>query len=103
MGNLRPAILLLTAAAPWLVLPLTVLAGCSEPAGGRWKGWVYPLGGDLTVSRELGEFDNFESCKAAALGVVELLDPSTDPTFECGLDCRYSERYGLDVCKETRD
>lgn len=80
---------------------LAALASCS---GGReeWRGWVYPSAADLTVSLELGTFTNFEACQATAIANLRALGRATEGDYECGLNCRWDARLGVNVCKETR-
>jgi hypothetical protein len=107
VGDLHPAVLLLTRRR-WLVASFAIAlsscgAGAERGEASFWKGWVYPDGFNLTVSREIGRFDSFEDCQAAALGVIALLDQSMSPAYECGRNCRFDEDLGLSVCSETRD
>lgn len=77
-----------------------LLSSCGRPD--EWRGWVYPSAGDLTRSIELGTFTNFDACQAAAIGALRSLERDTTGDYECGLNCRWDERMGVNVCKETR-
>lgn len=76
------------------------LASCGRPD--EWRGWVYPSANDLTRSIELGTFTNFEACQEAALRALRTLEATKVGDYECGLNCRWDDSMGINICKETR-
>ena len=83
------------------IASIFLVGGCAEP---DWKGFVYPDGDDLTNHAEIGRFQTFEQCRAAALDVLEAFGSQDQGSFECGRQCEPSAALnGLEICAETRD
>lgn len=80
---------------------ILLLSGCGQQSS--WTGFVYPDAGNLTVSAEIGRFNSFEQCRAAATGTLEVFGQRETGAFECGRACRYDGDTKLAVCAETRD
>ena len=74
-----------------------MLQGCFDE---EWDGYVYPNKNDLTQHKYIGDFDNLEDCRAAALGWLNRNSSQSSGDYECGLNCEKSE-YDVDVCEKT--
>jgi len=69
----------------------------------EWTGFVYPDLNDLTISRNIGVYESFESCSDAAIAVLRGINAGDKGDYECGLNCEYKPDIGLNVCKETKN
>ena len=68
----------------------------------RWEGFVYPNKSDLTVHKNIGEFESLESCRSAARNKLYELNSVSKGDYECGLNCEFKSNYGINICEETK-
>ena len=80
-----------------LVLAILLIAGifilnkCTD----RWTGIVYPDRSNLSIFKNIGEFNSLELCRNEAVSVLRKNSGQYSGDFECGLNCK-----GI-VCEET--
>ena len=69
----------------------------------KWRGFVYPDRGNLFDSRNIGEFDSLEQCRAACLTYLRDLGRSQIGDYECGKNCEEDKDsyLGIYICEET--
>ncbi len=85
------------------VLAFVVLVGLAHCSlvQDKWQGVVYPDRGYLPDSRNIGEFESLEECRAACLTYLRDLGKSQIGDYECGKNCEYDSSIGIYVCEET--
>jgi hypothetical protein len=68
----------------------------------RWEGFVYPNKNDLTIHKNIGEFESLDICRGAAKNKLHQIKSFGKGDYECGLNCEFNSNYGINVCKETK-
>lgn len=71
-----------------------------------WTGFVYPDVTDLTVHKDIGGYGSLPACREAAFETMKsLLDQEqykgNTANFECGLNCEYDNKIGINICEKT--
>jgi|TARA_B110000908_G_C10007584_1_gene337026 hypothetical protein len=79
-------------------LSIVTLISCSNTD--TWTGWVYPDESNLFDSRMIGNFSSLEGCRISAQSEIKS-NNWINADYECGLNCKYNEEIGVNVCKET--
>ena len=70
--------------------------------GETWLGHVYPDGSNLLDDRFVGTFSTLLACKVASRRMI-LGNEWTGADYECGLNCRLSEKHpGIYICEKTQ-
>ena len=81
------------------MLTCITLISCSS--SDMWSGWVYPNKDSLSNYRSIGKsFSSLESCRNEAMRIIRA-NKWSNADYECGLNCKYDEEIGVNVCKET--
>jgi len=63
----------------------------------EWTGFFYPDISDLSEWTTSPVFNNIESCRDWAYSQTSY----NQADYECGLNCEFDSRYGVNICKET--
>jgi hypothetical protein len=75
-----------------------MLSGCSaEP----WEAYVIPDRSKPHQQIALGDFDDLERCRDAALSRLEEMNGLIEGDYWCGRRCRDDDQHGLRVCAEA--
>ena len=84
---------------------LLLVAGCNRHPD--WQGWVYPDRDNRSERLAIGWFNSSAQCRAAAKGVIKLLEKEVrdgEPAradYECGFKCKAGGTDGLNICEKT--
>jgi len=78
-----------------------LLAGCDDRPS-QWDAYI-TYSEDPERTEIIEGFKSFELCRSASLGRIEAEKATATGYFECGYKCGYEPKYGMKVCKETRD
>lgn len=81
-----------------LVIFLFGLMACSD----KWTGFYYPYKSNLSRHIKSPEFKSLEECRAWVSDQIYTYNPSGENyDYECGKNCKYSDEYHMQTCKET--
>lgn len=78
-----------------------LLAGCDDRPD-QWDAYV-TYSEDPERSEVIRGFKTYELCRAASLDRIAAAGAEETGYFECGYKCGFNPKYGMNVCKETRD
>ncbi len=82
----------------YLLLLIATFLACTQD---RWEGFVYPNQNNLTNHVYVGEYNNLEDCRDAALAKLEELGALNRGDYECGKNCRSEPGLTVRICEET--
>jgi hypothetical protein len=71
------------------MLLIILLISCSPD---EWEGFVYPSAGEFFPHESIGVFNSLEDCRSASVARLTIINAETQGSYECGKNCRLSER-----------
>ncbi len=88
-----------------MVTILVSIASCSDVkipfTSDKWMATVYPDKNDLTIHRNLGEYNSLNACRDAIYTYMQDMNILETGDYECGKNCRQKSGMSFYICEET--